>query len=37
MEYTLNCFCDHAHDVQMVIGAGSGVTVDSDLENGDTQ
>ena len=33
----VNCFCDHARDVQMVIGAGSGVAVDAGVENGDTQ
>ena len=33
----VNCFCDHARDVQMEIGAGSGVAVDAGVENGDTQ
>ena len=36
-EYTVKSSCDCAHDVQMVIGAGSGVTVDTGVENRDTQ
>ena len=36
-EYTVNCFCDHAVDVQMEISSGSGVTVDTGVENRDTQ
>ena len=34
-EYTVNCFCDH--DVQMVISSGSGVGVDTGVENRDTR
>ena len=33
----VNCFCDHAYDVQMVVGAGSGVTVDIGVKDTDTQ
>ena len=31
-----NCYCDHALDAQMDISSGSGVTVDSGVENRDT-
>ena len=33
----VNCFCDHAYDVQMVVGANSGVTVDTGVKDTDTQ
>ena len=36
-EYTVNCFCNHAVDVQMEISSGSGMGVDTGVENGDTQ
>ena len=36
-EYTVNCFCDHAHGVQIVVGADSSVAVDTGVENRDTQ
>ena len=36
-KYTVNCFCDHAVDVQMEISSGSGVGVDTGVENTDAQ
>ena len=36
-EYTVNYFCDHDCDVQMVVGGDIGVTVDTGVENRDTQ
>ena len=32
-EYIVNYFCEFVHDAQMLVGAGSGVAVDTDVEN----
>ena len=36
-EHTRNCFCVPAHGVQMMVGAGSGVAVDTGVKDTDTQ
>ena len=33
MYNVVNYFCEFVHDAQMLVGAGSGVAVDTDVEN----
>ena len=31
-EYIVNYFCEFVHDAQMLVGAGSGVAVETDVD-----